>query len=71
MGFKSLDNQALKRIKEVMNNCQGGSSDNNSAFDEIKEFDDENINPDLVKSKSSKKDDNEKRNKVENIRMVG
>lgn len=37
-------------------------------FDEIKEFDDENVNAALVPSKSN---DNAKREIVANIRMVG
>jgi hypothetical protein len=48
MGFKCLDDQAVKKIEEVKENREGGDSDQNSLFDEIKEFDDENMNAALV-----------------------
>jgi hypothetical protein len=45
LGFKCLDDGAVKKIEEVKENRGGASSEaNNSLFDEIKEFDDENVN---------------------------
>jgi|TARA_B110000285_G_C15107497_1_gene608902 hypothetical protein len=51
MGFKCLDDQAVKKIEEVKENREGGSSDANSLFDNVVEFDDENMNAALVPSK--------------------
>jgi hypothetical protein len=68
LGFKCLDDAAVKRIEEVKENREGGSSDNNSLFDDMVEFDDENQNANLVPSKEI---DNGKRQAVANIRMVG
>ena len=69
LGFKCLDDQAVKRIEEVKENREGGSSEaGNSIFDDMVEFDDENANANLV---PTKKADNDKRQAVANIRMVG
>jgi len=53
LGFKCLDDQAVRKIEEVKENREGGSSENNSLFDGIKEFDDENVNASLVPSKKN------------------
>jgi len=69
LGFKCLDDQAVKKIEEVKENRDGNSSEcANSLFDDMVEFDDEKGNSNLIPSKTN---DNAKREAVANIRMVG
>lgn len=71
MGFKCLDDAAVRKIEEVKENReQGSDADANSLFDDLKEFDDEKLSPGILGKKKNLGGD-ENRGKVENIRMVG